>query len=108
MKMNPGLARYLKDSPNKESLLRRSIETLNPVFGKRIEGDAALCTAVLTVRVLANLAAVMWERGYGSDPDNDIREFNRLADGGKQKPDDWRRWTTRSPGYSARRNPNPA
>ena len=91
MKMNAGLAKYLKDAPNKESLLRRSIEILTPVFNHRIEHDETLCTAVSVVRVLGNLAEAMSKQGYGSDPDNDIREFNRRVENGERRPDDLNR-----------------
>ena len=91
MVMNAGLAKYLKDAPNKESLLRRSIEILTPVFNRGFAHDDTLCTAVAVVRVLENLAEAMNEQGYGLDPDNEIREFNRLAEGGDRRPDDLNR-----------------
>ena len=86
--VNPGRKKYLKDAPNKESLLRRSIEILTPVFNRGIEHDDTLWAAAAVVRMLENLAEAMNEQGYGSDPDNDIREFNRLVETGERRQDD--------------------
>lgn len=93
--MNAGWQKSFRDIPNKERLLQHCTFAAT-TFHRQVMTNSgpkeqeAMENLIPTVCVLGELARRMCKEGYGKNPDEDIRTFERRAESGDPAPEEMR------------------